>query len=808
MSDTPGRGRHWWLGALDQTLDPVVLAVADPPGTPPAKATRIVVSWANAAAYAWAAEVGLDLASGADLTDGPRGARLLEVLRTGATLSLEGIPAVPGTSGHLIDLRAARLDDHLVISLRDVSRRFAAERERASAQARFRAMLHQHPDPAMLALPVLDGDVVVDLRVWYLNSAAQDWGLVEGQRIGVRLTELGQQTLATTLLDVVRTGRPAEVEAVEIHSGDGWRLVDLDAVEVDGALLVSWHDETARLTAERALAASEERFRLAFDDAPVGMAISELSGGSLPYLQVNEAYASMLGFTPEQMIGRHGPDLTHPDDRGRDEELLAALRKGKAPAYRRDKRLRRADGSELWVRMSASAAFAEGRPRYVITHVEDITARRAAEAELERRALYDPLTGLANRILLTDHVAQTGRALERTGGRLAVLYLDLDHFKDVNDNLGHQAGDDVLREVAARITRTVRADATTARIAGDEFVVGTRVADDLSAVRIAERLHAAIVRPIRIGTRELVVRPSIGVATTAHPALGPEDLLRRADLAMYHAKHRGADPWALYDDALHALAVGRLAVEEELRQALRSSGFRLLYQPIVSLPDGAVTGAEALLRLMHPDRGLLGPASFIEVAEDCELIVPIGGWVLQEATRQLAHWQTEHPQTQVSVNVSPRQVRHLAVRNQVLVALDAAGTKPEDLHLEITERVLLDANDEMLTELRDVTTDGCGLAIDDFGTGYSSLAYLTRFPVSELKIDRSFVAGLNRREEDRAVIEAIIGLSRSLGLRTVAEGVETTEQLGLLKEMGCGYAQGYLLGRPVPSQRLSALLAT
>ncbi|MCV2396492.1 EAL domain-containing protein [Actinotalea sp. M2MS4P-6] len=797
----------WWAGAaLDETFDPIVLASPEPDAHAP---TRLVVVYANAAALAWGKRSGFGMGLGSELTAGVRGAQLLEAFLTGHALVLDGVQAAPGSATfRFIDLRATRLGDQLLVTWHDVSRRFEAERERAAAQARFEAVLRNHPDPAMLALPVLDDDgAPVDLRAWYLNRAAREWGIDEGTRLGAQLGRTDSVDLLTMGLEVVRTGHPAVVDDVRVVAEDGSsRWVDLRAVEIDGGLIASWRDVTARHAADEALTASEERFRLAFDDAPVGMAIAQLDEVGLRYVKVNGTYAAMLGMEPVQMEGRLGTEFAHPDDRARDEELLAGLRAGDRTGYRRDKRLVRADGETVWVRMSAAPAFVDGGPQYVITHVEDITERRAVEAELERRALYDSLTGLANRTLLMDHLAQTTRTMARTGGRAAVLYLDLDHFKDVNDTLGHAAGDDLLREVSTRITDVLRADATAARIAGDEFVVGSLVADDLSAVRIAERLHAAIIRPILLGTREIVVRPSIGVATTTDPTTSGDDLLRRADLAMYHAKHRGADPWALYDDDLHALAVGRLAVEEDLRTALRDDGFRLLYQPVVSLPEGTIVAAEALLRLEHPERGLLSPAEFIDVAEDSELIVPIGGWVLQEATRQLARWQEIRPGTQMSVNVSPRQVRHLAVRDQVVSALAASGLRARDLHLEITERVLLDANEDMLAELRDITSEGCGLAIDDFGTGYSSLAYLTRFPVTQLKIDRSFVSGLGRREQDTAVVEAIIGLARALGLVTVAEGVETAEQLGLLKEMGCTRAQGYLIGRPMTGERLTALL--
>lgn len=669
------------------------------------------------------------------------------------------------------------------------------------------AALDETLDPLLVARPSHRDGRLVDLVVDYANPAAQAWGTPPGARLGARLDAHGQRELFEAFIEVARTGRPMARDGVPMTMAGEHRLIDVRAAAVGGAVVATWRDVTSRRRAEEAVHESEQRFRLAFDDAPVGMTITDVTqDGGARYVRVNRAFAAMLGMTPEQMTGRQGAEFTHPDHRELDEALRGRLRAGQLEPHQVEKRMLRADGSTLWVKESAAPAGQDGHPTYVISHVEDVTERRAAEAELERRALYDPLTGLANRVLLLDHLAVAARELRRSGGQVAVLYLDLDHFKDVNDTLGHAAGDEVLREVADRVSGVLRPDATAARLAGDEFVVATRVEDDLTAVRIAERLHAAIVPPIRAGAREIVARPSIGVATSDDPDVDPDELLRKADVAMYHAKHRGTEAWALYDDDLHALAVSRLAIEEDLRTALARSWFRLRYQPIVDLADGRVVAAEALLRLDHPERGLLRPATFLEVAEDCQLIVPIGGWVLGEAARQLARWQTVRPDMGVSVNISPRQVRHLVLRDQVKAALDGAGPGAGDLLLEITEHVLLDADAATLAELRDVTSEGCGLAIDDFGTGYSSLANLTRFPVTEVKIDRAFVAGLGVRKRDTAVVEAIVRLADTLGLGTVAEGVETAAQLAALRELGCRRAQGYLLGRPMTGDELGALL--
>jgi diguanylate cyclase (GGDEF)-like protein/PAS domain S-box-containing protein len=549
-------------------------------------------------------------------------------------------------------------------------------------------------------------------------------------------------------------------------------------------------------------------FRMAFDEAPVGMLIAQFAAGrpdEICFLHVNAAFAQMLGMPAADLVGMSCTGFVHPDDLAVDHVQVAEMFHGTRTRYLREKRVRRADGSWMWVRMAASVVECDGRPPHVIAHVEDITARRAAEAELARRALYDPLTGLANRALLLDHLEMSVLELGRERAALAVFYLDLDRFKDVNDTLGHDAGDEVLRQVGARLARAVRSPDTAARLAGDEFVVAARVRDDVQAIRIAERLHAGLAAPMPVRNRHLVVRPSIGVTTTTSVRAVPEDLLRESDLAMYQAK-RHRRRWALYDEALHRLALERLAVEESLRLALAQGRLRLHYQPIVDLADGRIVSVEALLRLDDDRRGLLHPDAFIDVAEDSDLIVPIGGWVLREACRQLARWHVIRPDFQVAVNVSARQVSSLALRRQVLDAAAGAGIDPSYLHLEITESLLVDAASDGVAELRRLADVGCRIVIDDFGTGYSSLAYLKRFPVGSVKIDRSFVAGLGRPGEDDAIVEAVTGLARTLHLTAIGEGVESRRQLDALRRLGCHCAQGFHVGRPVSAQDLTALL--
>ncbi|NTW39732.1 MAG: EAL domain-containing protein [Cellulomonadaceae bacterium] len=670
--------------------------------------------------------------------------------------------------------------------------------------------LDESIEPIAIAAPVGDpGDGgVVDLEVVYLNGAARAWGSLVGVPLEVG-TRLRGSSRFERYVDVLATGIPFVVDAAPAAAahGGGDRAIDLRVARLGGELLLTWRDVTDRIAAEQALAASETRFRMAFDEAPVGMVVASLAPGhEAEYLEVNQALAELLGRTQADLVGRRGTELVHPDDIQVVQIMVDEMVAGSRSKYQREKRMRRADGTYVWVRMTATAVRREGRAAYALAHVEDITDRRAVEAELARNALYDSLTGLANRTLMLDHVQRAARDLGHVGGMLAVLYVDLDRFKDINDTLGHPAGDEVLREVARRLGTTLRAGETVGRLAGDEFVVAAPVPDDVHAVRVAERLVRAVSAPLLVGDRRLVVRPSVGVTTTADAGADAEMLVREADLAMNQARRRGSTPWALYEEALHTTALARLAVEEDLRTAIDHDGLRLLYQPIFDLTDGRLVSAEALLRLQHPTRGLLAPDAFIDVAEDSELILPIGAWVLAESCRQLSRWRRHRADMQVSVNVSARQVSRRAVNTEVERSSADAQVPMSQVMLEITERVLLGADAGVMSELLTVTGAGCGLAIDDFGTGYSSLTYLTRFPVTTLKIDRSFVSGLGRRQQDTAIVETVTGLASTLGLTTVAEGVETPEQMRALKAAGCHRAQGFYLARPMPARQLEELV--
>ncbi len=427
-------------------------------------------------------------------------------------------------------------------------------------------------------------------------------------------------------------------------------------------------------------------------------------------------------------------------------------------------------------------------------------ARSRSEAEARRRALHDPLTGLPNRELFRDRLAGSLTRMRRGGAPPAVLLLDLDGFKVVNDSLGHHAGDELLRCIAPRLAEAVRAGDTVARLGGDEFVVlADGVQDEATAMLLAQRLEAAWREPVHIGESDLQVSASVGVAV-ATATCDPDSLLRDADAAMYHAKRRGRGRFELFGAPLRAEALRRLALEQDLRRALeREQQLHLEYQPVIDFDTDTVVSYEALLRWTHPERGRIAPDEFIGIAEDSGLMLPMGRWVLRTACAEAQRWPAG---VGVGVNLSARQVADPDLCEHVRGALAATGLDPARLTLEITESTLMEEAEAPLRTLEDLRAMGVRLALDDFGTGYSSLSYLRRFALDTLKVDRSFVRDLESDPHATPLVEAVIAMASALGLAVVAEGIETEAQRSQLAALGCRYGQGYLLGRPMPAAAL------
>jgi diguanylate cyclase (GGDEF)-like protein len=448
----------------------------------------------------------------------------------------------------------------------------------------------------------------------------------------------------------------------------------------------------------------------------------------------------------------------------------------------------------------------------LIFQIQDITDRKRAEERLLHEAFHDMLTGLPNRALFMDHLKLSVERGKRREDRLfAVLFLDLDRFKVINDSLGHMVGDQLLVGSARRLEICLRPGDTVARLGGDEFTV---LLEDLmnvtEAIDVADRLQKALALPFNLNGHEVFATVSIGIALSSTGYDRPEEVLRDADTAMYRAKMLGKARHEVFDKTMHARAMNLLQMETDLRRAIERNEFILHYQPIVALETGAISGFEALIRWQHPERGFVSPEEFIPIAEETGLIIPVGQWVLRQACRQIHEWQVQFPQyppLQVSVNLSSKQFITSNLSEQVRQILKETGVEPHSLKLEITESMVMENFETAIEMLNQLRTLGIELSIDDFGTGYSSLSYLHRFPISTLKIDRSFVSRMSDNNENAEIVRTIVMLARSLKMDVVAEGVETQDQLAQLAMLECEYGQGYYFAKPLDGEGAGKLLA-
>jgi diguanylate cyclase (GGDEF)-like protein len=441
----------------------------------------------------------------------------------------------------------------------------------------------------------------------------------------------------------------------------------------------------------------------------------------------------------------------------------------------------------------------------VVVTMRDVSEQKSLEEELKHQAFHDALTGLPNRALFVDRIDHALARSARVHSTPAVLFIDLDDFKLVNDGLGHGAGDEILVAVAQRLAATVRAGDTLARFGGDEFAVLVEDAD--VACLLAERILADLGTPFTVSDAEILIRASIGVAVSESSGQHGSELIQAADVAMYAAKGRGKGRYEIYHRRLQTAITERLEWTAELHRAVDEDQFTLHYQPIVRIDGEAVVGVEALLRWNHPARGLLAPKDFVSLTEETGLIVPIGRWALRQACCDAARWQTLTARPfRISVNISPRQFQTNTLTEDVKSALEDWGLDPANLVLEITESLLVQDTDAVIAQMLELKLLGLSFAIDDFGTGFSSLGYLRRFPIDVLKIDKSFVEDIGRSAQGGVLADAVVGLSKSLGLTTVAEGVETVEQLEGLRAMGCDFAQGFYFARPMTAQEIEQTL--
>jgi diguanylate cyclase (GGDEF)-like protein/PAS domain S-box-containing protein len=700
----------------------------------------------------------------------------------------------------------------VVVNYRDVTERKEAEGRIREAEERYRTLVEtvpavtytdravgSYPDLAVYTSPQIEELVGYSVQEWLdpervlweerLHPEDRTWVLTAEER-----SRASGEPFSEEYRLLAKDGSVVWVrdEAVLLRNEAG------ESLYWQGVLV----DVTDRKEAEEALRESEERLRRLADAALEGILVTDEG----VILEANRALTDMLGYEASEVVGRSAVEFIAPEHR---ELVRQKIASGNEESYEIIGVSK--DGTLLDLEVRGRAYSYQGR-KVRVTAVRDITERKKVEKRLEHQAFHDALTDLPNRQLLLDRL---GHALRRTrrrrGRRVAALLMDLDNFKSINDSLGHEVGDLLLVVVAERLKRLLRPEDTLARFGGDEFVVLLEHVEGADVpVRVAKRIIEELRDPFVLEGREVYTRASIGIAIGEARTKDPGDLLRNADTAMYLAKDEGSG-YKVFDTAMGHRAIDRLEAENDLRRAVEQEEFVVHYQPIVSLQTGEIFAVEALVRWEHPERGLLNPDEFVSLAEDSDLVVPMGEQVLRAACFRAKEWQEAHPRTPplvMSVNLSARQLSRPDLAETVEGILKETELEGSCLTLDVTETVYvrtLAGNTATLDRLRDLEAR---IFIDDFGVGYSSLAYLKRLPADALKIDRSFVKGLGEDVEDTAIVHMIIELAHTLGLEVIAEEVETNEQVALLKEMSCNMAQGYHFTKPLPPEEIPALLTS
>ncbi len=621
-------------------------------------------------------------------------------------------------------------------------------------------------------------ELVLFSRPWQLRVSVEDAGLAQP-----RLTE----TKSSTYLVVITLG-------LLLSIGAGFLVFQLNGSRL--------RFEVERDAAEDELRSSHERFQVGFDTSPIGVAELDHQGRVVKF---NKALGALLQVGGDQLLGMELSSFICANRENGSVPAASVLTEG-----RREVSYCLSNGEALWVQESASTFVGPRGVEHVLLQVVDVTKERQAREELQQRALHDRLTNLPNRALLGDRIVQALAKARRSGLLIAVIFIDIDHFKVVNDSLGHSSGDVLLREVANRLRCNARAADTIARFGGDEFVM---LCEDLDhpddAVGLAERLRRTMRDPIDVGDRSIRITLSLGIAV-ANSNDNPEALLRDADLAMYQAKESGRDRVVRFERKMRVSLVDRLAMEDQLRRAIETGDLRLHYQPVLDMHTNTISGFESLVRWLHPMRGLLPPSEFLDIAEQLDLLTDIDAWTLSEAAGQLASWLRcrEVPETTViGVNASAKNFVNASYPSLVRATLDRTGLAPERLVIELTEDAVL-ANTEraasIIAELRQI---GVRVAIDDFGTGYSSFSQLASLNFDVLKVDRSFTQYMHEQSGGE-IVSALIHMAKALGLTTVVEGVESEEDLTLLARFGSDRAQGYAIAKPMPAPQVLSILKT
>jgi len=690
----------------------------------------------------------------------------------------------------------------IVILGRDMREQKVAEREVKKAVALLESTLESTADGILV---IGDGGRVLTYNqrfadMWRIPAALlevkDDRGL-----IGHVLDQLVDPEHFLRTVETLYAQPDAEsFELLEFKDGRRFERYSIGrAVEgVANVRVWSFRDVTARFAAEAALRESELRYRLLFEQNAAGVCVTEVTGA---ILDCNLTFSTMLGYARSELIGRDAGELYARTTERTD--ILSVLTD--SPTLNTvEVELKKKDGQKIWALTNITLVGDR-----IHTTVVDISDRKRAEEQIEFHAYHDVLTNLPNRKLFTDRLTQSLSRARRSGKPLAVMFVDLDHFKSINDTLGHEAGDELLLEMAIRLRANVRDDDTVARLGGDEFtIILAELRQPEDAVNVAEKIIKAVQQPLTIAGTSIEVSASIGIALFPNDGSDAESLLRNADSAMYRAKESGRNNYQLCTDDMKRRAVERLLLETRLRRAIAENQLVLHYQPQISLTDGVVVGVEALVRWNDPERGLVHPSAFIPLAEESRLILPLGEWVLHTACAQMRDWRDAGLDVPlIAVNLSLRQFQQYDIVENVRRVLADTGLDASALELEITETAAMQNAETTVEVLQALRELGVSIAIDDFGTGYSSLNYLKRFPITAVKIDRAFIRDLATDEGDAAIVSAVVGIARALKLRVIAEGVETEEQLSFLRRRNCDAAQGYLFSRAVSAAALPARLA-
>lgn len=700
--------------------------------------------------------------------------------------------------------------------LMDITERVQREQRLASSEEKFVTLFQASPEPICVSR-VRDG-MFIEVN----PSFCQTFGWQPQEIVGHSAPDLGfwvDESQRLQLFAKLAEDQSLSNEIARFRTREGRELscvVSSRFIRVDRQLCITttFRDITERQAAEAALKASQEKFAKAFHSSPDAITISELDSGR--YIEVNEGFCRLTGYRPEEVIGRNSLELNvwaYPEERERMVELV----RSEGRAYHLEMHGQHRDGSIRLVEVSVEPIELNDTP-CLLLNARDISELKEAQAQVRHLAYHDPLTNLPNRALLMDRLTQQIALLKRHNLHGALLFLDLDHFKHINDSLGHPVGDAVLKMVTARLEASVRLEDTVARLGGDEFVVlisgleGSRTEVNRQVRQVAEKLRGLLAEPMLLDGHRLQVTPSIGIALVPAHGDNPTDLLKRADIALYRAKDSGRNTIQVFRRSMQEAASERLRLESDLRLALARGEFELYFQPQVDARDGSVIGSEALLRWSHPTLGPQSPAQFIQVLEESGLILEVGAWVLSEACHASARMVRDglvgRDAFQLCVNISPRQFRQNDFVERVERCLAQSQLPASMLKLEITEGIVIHNLDDTIAKMRRLKKLGLSFAMDDFGTGYSSLTYLKRLPVDVLKIDQSFVRDATSDPNDAEIVRAIVAMARSLNLEVIAEGVEQQEQLDFLLQQGCHQYQGYLFSRPVPLQEFHQLLMT